>query len=842
MNKDHQYEFDLFISYSRIPDGMLAKELERFLESFHKDLVLSNTEQNLRRLAICIDNSDFSIPPADGAQVLESSHRDVHSIVIRHLEKSRELLVLCSEQSAQSRWVIDEIQWFLENRGPGTIRIAFTQGEDPAGNMQRYLADNLLRHGLDKNLAYDFRGYDERKTRHWLKVEGFKQETVRLAAHLYGLTPGELYPSWLESELQRAREQSLRMSTNARLESLIGDPAHAVLAAHNAHQIHPNNESEIALREAYKVAIYHHYNRRESSHISGAGPGYLAGRWKQGGVFVKNSVDGRYQLFVTERGKDGAPVGDIYLLGNETMRAVKLETKKHSGARVEEVAFSRDSRNVFVTRYFNLQVYALDGQIIGSYYFGRHTKSPVHIVAGYLNNRFLLAGETKGGLWLVDPFVDYLEQKNVTRQVYREFHGDATIHIDISRDGNAALLVFESGKAQLLVLDESDAFKLLEILPSGVQYAGFFADQRDRLITSGKDGIVRLWRINSDGIAEQSTFEALDTAIDWVTISEDRMQLAAVGANQTIHILDMETHACLRSLDYTDDIDWGAVRSVKIPEYEFVLAFIEAQASESFDEGARKATDYIILDDEKWFITSEQSNEYFPTVKAWRVEDDQARLYDTNSMSITRHQDLLWLHYRFSDNGAVFWKVGDKLKRFPAEGVRVNTILENDNGCWLGTSNGAYYHHQDEHRLLTPLDIDIKVIKKFGDKLYAGSKEDGAYLIEDNRTVLITPSFLRIKDIKEIAGNIWLLTNLETSGFLGNNGPAYKVEGYFARPFPDESAEVSDVIEENGKVSFVSKGPWDDLDFSNLNLDFANLDPGQLNEAPDESISDENNK
>ncbi len=84
MNKDHQYEFDLFISYSRIPDGMLAKELERFLESFHKDLVLSNTEQNLRRLAICIDNSDFSIPPADGAQVLESSHRDVHSIVIRN--------------------------------------------------------------------------------------------------------------------------------------------------------------------------------------------------------------------------------------------------------------------------------------------------------------------------------------------------------------------------------------------------------------------------------------------------------------------------------------------------------------------------------------------------------------------------------------------------------------------------------------------------------------------------------------------------------------------------------------------------------------------------------------
>ena len=350
MKKEHRYEFDLFISYSRIPDGVLAKELERLLESFHKDLVLNKMKQSLRPLSICIDNSDFSIPPADDAQIQESSNRDVRSIVIRHLKQAKELLVLCSEQSAQSTWVVDEIQWFLENRGPGAIRIAFTQGEDPASNMSHHLADNLMRHGLNKNLAYDFRGYDERKAKNWRKVEDFKHETVKLAAHLYGMTAGELYPSWLESELQRAREQSLRMSTNARLESLIGDPAHAVLAAYKAHQIHPSNQSENALREAYKVAVYHHYNRRESSRISGAGPSYLAGRWKQGDVFVKNSHDGRYQLLVTERGKDGAPVGDVYLISNETMRVVKLETQKHKGARVEEVAFSEDSRHVFVTR------------------------------------------------------------------------------------------------------------------------------------------------------------------------------------------------------------------------------------------------------------------------------------------------------------------------------------------------------------------------------------------------------------------------------------------------------------------------------------------------------------
>jgi len=726
--QDQEYKFDLFISYSRIPDGILAKELERFLESFHKDLILKNTEQNLRQLSICIDNSDFSIPPAEDAHLHESSYRDVSSIMIRHLRQAKELLVLCSEQSAQSIWVIDEIQWFLENRGPGAIRIAFTQGEYPAKNIEKYLADNLMQHGFNKNLAYDFRGYDKRKSKNWQKVEDFKQEAVKLAAHLYGMTPGELYPSWLESELQRAREQSLSLSTNARLESLIGDPAHAVIAAYNAHQIYPNNKSERALKEAYKVAIYHHYNRRESSCISGAGPSYLAGRWKQSDVFLKNSPDGRYQLLVTERGKDGKPYGDVYLLSNETMRVVKLESQKCQVGRVEEVAFSKHSNHVFVTRYFYLLVYALDGQIIGSYDFSRHTKSPVHIVAGYLNKRFLLAGETKGGLWLIDPFHDSLEQIKVTQEVYREFHQDATIHINISQNGRAASLIFESGKAKLLILDENNKYRLLDILSDGVQYANFFADQQLRLITSCKNGIIKIWQLKGNTLQEKMNFETLDTAVDWVTISEDQMQLAAVAANNTIYIFDLETQACLKTIDYNDEIDWGNLRSVKIPEDEFAR---------------------------------------------------------------------------------------DKHKPFPPKDVRVNTMLETENGCWLGTTKGAYFRSKKEHRLMTPLDINIRVLKKFGDILYAGSKENGAYIIEKNRTVLISPSFLRIIDIKEVADKIWLITTLETGGLMWKYGPAYLVKGYFSMPFPNDNSEVSDVIEKNGEIQFIEK---DFFDFSDINL------------------------
>ena len=840
MENQSNYEFDLFISYARIPDGMLAKELERFLESFHRDLVLESVEGELRPLNICIDNTDFNDPPVNATESQKSDHRNIRNIILNHLQQARELLVLCSERAVKSEWVREEIEWFIENRGPGAIRIAYTQGAEPLKHKTHYLPERLRSHGFDENMAYDFRGYDERRAKKWQQVEDFNHEMVKLAAHLHGRAPGQLYPPWIESELQRSREKSMRMSTTARLESLIGDPAHAVLDAYEAHQIHPGDESENALKEAYKIAIYHHYNRRESSRISGAGPSYLAGRWKQGDVFVKNSPDGRYQLFVTERGKDGGPAGDVYLLSNETMHVIKLEPESHAHGRVEEVAFAKDSCHVFVTRYFNLMVYSLDGKIIGEYYFGRHTKSPVHIVAGYFHKRYLLAGETKGGLWIVDPFLGYTEQKENTRQVYREFHRDATIHIDICRNGSRAVLVFESGKSQLLGLAESGAVKLLDILPDGVLYAGFFADQDDTVVTSGVDGIVRLWKVAGGAVSLQVEFEPLDTAIDWVTVSADQKQLAVVGSNQTMHILDMENLLCLRSIDYKRDIDWGAVRSVKIPKYEFKLPAAEATTVEPIDASARKPEDYTVLDDEKWFFTTEKSDDYSGTFNAWRVEDDQARLYETHVSSITKHQDILWLHsqFHFNQDGIAYWIAGNTLRRFPARDVKVNTILETENGCWLGTNKGAYFHNRDQHRLVTPLDVNILVIKKYDNKIYAGSKENGAYIIEEKRTVLITEPFLRIKDIKAVAGDIWLLTTLETGGYIGQNGPAYLVEGYFTRPFPGENAEVSDVVEEDGGVKFVKPGPYDFMDFSNFDFDLGNLKIGM----DDDESSNENTK
>ena len=136
---------------------------------------------------------------------------------------------------------------------------------------------------------------------------------------------------------------------------------------------------------------------------------------------------------------------------------------------------------------------------------------------------------------------------------------------------------------------------------------------------------------------------------------------------------------------------------------------------------------------------------------------------------------------------------------------------------------------------VTPLNVNINVIRKFGDKIFTGSKKEGAFIIEDNRTVLITPPLLQIKDIKEVAGKIWLITDSPTGGFFGKNGPTYQVEGYTSHPYPDENAEVSDVVEENGEIKFINKGLLDDLDFSNLEID-----PGNINLGLDGPTGEEN--
>ncbi|HKQ06378.1 MAG TPA: TIR domain-containing protein [Blastocatellia bacterium] len=199
MSDSSNHEFDVFVSYATNPDYSLARNLESFLETFHK---LPNPENiSLIPLRACVDGSDFHTSARSGGG------DDVGKTIESYLARSKELLVLCSRNARQSTWVDQEIKWFLANRGSGAIRLALTEGED-LSHLDEIFPQAVLDAGLHKRIAYDFRGVHKRARQKWQSVRDFDDERTRLAADLYDKPASEIRPIWFREQRRLARNRT----------------------------------------------------------------------------------------------------------------------------------------------------------------------------------------------------------------------------------------------------------------------------------------------------------------------------------------------------------------------------------------------------------------------------------------------------------------------------------------------------------------------------------------------------------------------------------------------------------------------------------------------------------
>ncbi|MEJ2455135.1 MAG: TIR domain-containing protein [Candidatus Thiodiazotropha sp.] len=776
---DREQDYQLFVSYTRTPDAKLARELERFLESFHTVQPLGDP-MPLTPLRVCVDGSDFSMPPMAER---EGRVRQVLDVVYTHLARSRELLVLCSEEAVDSRWVAQEISWFIEHYGSGRVRLAFTEGEAPWKEPARYFPRPLLDQGLDKSIAYDLRGYDRRRSSQWHQVPDFSREMVRLAADLHGRSAGDLYPTWLEAELERARRQSATMASNARFETFSGDPARAVLAAYQAYQLHPDDASEAAMRDAYRVAVMHHHNRRQISQITGSGPSYLAGRWKQGDVFTKNSRDGRFRLLVTERGRDGPhPPGEVFLLNNETTRVVKLLPSKRPNYRVEESAFDRSIERVFVTRYFDLYVYDMDGSLIDTYTFSRFTKSPVHLVDGLFLGRWILGAETKGGVWLVDPEGG----RDAVITVHPEFHGDATIFTDMSPDGSRISLVYESGKADLLELERDDQPRLRTLAEQGCLYAGFPTGRSDQVVTAGERGILSILDIRPKTIRKRLVTEPLGSDVDWVSWDADTQRFALVGGDRQIHIADAETGMTVATLDYRDQLDWRDAMAIQAPH-----TYVDPAGAWTPGEGVPFTNDELAVSalerhgDQTWVVTETWPNEYWPAHQVHLVENGRAFFLADGDVPITDRYDML----KLGGSQRSFARVSGFLRAFPPEGL-VHTMLMTNGDLWVGTRSGAYRRDDNRFERMTPPGVDVHDLVEIDGVVWIYGST-GAYAFDGRRLLRVTDPFLHVSTVQKVGQHIWMLGKPGSTAF----GPAWRVDGWLATAVPDRHTPIKQLFE-----------------------------------------------
>jgi len=489
------YQYDAFISYSTRTDYNRARKIEAFLESFHRTPAPAGV--TLRRLQICRDGSDFTLPVRRGAVPLEQSD-PVWSIIGPALRKSRYLLVLCSPGTLDSDWVSKEIGWFLEYRGAEWILPVVTEAADPGANPTECFPAAMIAAGIHQRIYYDLRALGQ--TAGASKVRNYEDELVRLASALLDWRAdkyGPLAAIWEREQRRRSRRQkiiaaavlsillalggvavwrSLVASNEARaaesqrlaaraLSLLENDPEEGLRVAVQAIGVSPTEQAGNALRQALLA-----FRLRNTLAISGGehviaispdGEMLLSGSSNSASLFALNTVE-------------------------------RLQSKKQWGvaAGVSQATFSPDGKFIAILRPDH-EVQVLE--TIG----GRQT-------AAILNMTAPLALDSSGSL-VVTANDENAEVRDVTsgrvltvlrtpkgksantvavdgRPLGAEFSGDSRLIVTADDAGLARIWNAHSGVLQRTLSGHS----------SSVLHAEFSSDG-SMVVTTSQDGTARVW-------------------------------------------------------------------------------------------------------------------------------------------------------------------------------------------------------------------------------------------------------------------------------------------------------------------------------------------------------------
>src|SRR5688572_14920771 len=124
-----------FISYSHAADDRLAPALQSGLQRFAKPWY------RLRAMRVFRDKTGLAVTP------------ELWGSIQKALADSDYFLLLASPQAAQSKWVQQEVGWWLQNRSASHLLIVWTDGEltwDPVAGDFNWTKTTSLPHRLQK--------------------------------------------------------------------------------------------------------------------------------------------------------------------------------------------------------------------------------------------------------------------------------------------------------------------------------------------------------------------------------------------------------------------------------------------------------------------------------------------------------------------------------------------------------------------------------------------------------------------------------------------------------------------------------------------------------------------
>jgi WD40 repeat protein len=244
-SKPRQFTYDAFASYATDPDRDLVRDVEDFVESLHRDRLLSREFRE--ELKVCVDGQDFRIPRPDSSDP-KTFEQILRKVVRECQESSRCLLVFSGSDTSSHPWINAEIEWWREQPGFGPIFFVLTHGQlgnylgENGSTAYRKAAENLLpdaltrdRRGLNE-LWFDLRGYHSRsgwrrwrrsllartlraESRKWNIVRDYNEERFKLATQILALrlekdlSKEDVLPKWKSAWRLKQRLRRLRFWT-----------------------------------------------------------------------------------------------------------------------------------------------------------------------------------------------------------------------------------------------------------------------------------------------------------------------------------------------------------------------------------------------------------------------------------------------------------------------------------------------------------------------------------------------------------------------------------------------------------------------------------------------------
>ena len=168
-------KYDAFLSYSQAADGKLAPAVQQGLQN------LTRSWYRLRALRVFRDKTSLAANPA------------LWPAIVSALSQSKYFLLMASPAAEQSKWVQQEVEWWLEHRPIDRMLFVFTEGElvwqAASGDF-----DWQLTNSLPRTLAARFPNEPLYTDLRWartaehlsLRNSRFREAILNLAAPIHG--------------------------------------------------------------------------------------------------------------------------------------------------------------------------------------------------------------------------------------------------------------------------------------------------------------------------------------------------------------------------------------------------------------------------------------------------------------------------------------------------------------------------------------------------------------------------------------------------------------------------------------------------------------------------------